>query len=135
MSYAPSTPLAPTSNPRQSWWRPQLRVGLRGRILALLLMAVLPAIGIQAYNEYDLRQARESDIRAQVVQITKQFGEEMGELREGARQLLVALGQLPAVRQKEGASCSELFETLDKQYPNYSGMAVADASGKVFCSS
>jgi signal transduction histidine kinase/ActR/RegA family two-component response regulator len=103
--------------------------------MLLLLIAVLPAIGIQAYNEFDLRQARERDIREQVVQITKQFGEEMGELREGARQLLVALGQLPAVRQKDGASCSELFETLDKQYPNYSGMAVADASGKVFCSS
>lgn len=119
----------------RTWRSPRLPLGLRTRIMLLLLIAVLPAIGIQAYNEFDLRQAREHDIREQVVQITKQFGEEMGELREGARQLLVALGQLPAIRQKDGASCSELFASLDKQYPNYSGMAVADASGKVFCSS
>src|SRR5437764_7519617 len=132
MSYAPSSWY---STAFKTWRSPRLPLGLRTRVMLLLLIAVLPAIGIQAYNEFDLRQARERDIREQVVQITKQFGEEMGELREGARQLLVALGQLPAVRQNNGASCSELFETLDKQYPNYSGMAVADASGKVFCSS
>src|SRR5437764_9488185 len=132
MSYAPSNWY---STAFRTWRSPRLPLGLRTRIMLLLLIAVLPAIGIQAYNEFDLRQARERDIREQVVQITKQFGEEMGELREGARQLLVALGQLPAVRQKDAASCSELFETLDKQYPNYSGMAVADANGKVFCSS
>jgi hypothetical protein len=54
----------------------------------------LPAILIQAYNEYDLREAREDDIRQRVIQITKQFGEEIGELREGARQLLLALMDL-----------------------------------------
>jgi hypothetical protein len=48
------------------------------------------------YNEYELRKAREADIRQQVIQITKQFGEEIGEQREGARQLLLALAQLPA---------------------------------------
>jgi hypothetical protein len=64
-------------------------IGLTGRILILVIFAVVPALGIQAWNEYDLRIAREADIRQQVVQTTKQFGEEIGELREGARQLLL----------------------------------------------
>jgi hypothetical protein len=64
-----------------------VRIGLTGRILILVIFAVVPALVIQAWNEYDLRIAREADIRQQVVQTTKQFGEEIGELREGARQL------------------------------------------------
>jgi len=65
-------------------------INLTLRLFILVLIAVLPAIVIQGYNEYDLRKAREADIRQQVIQITKQFGEEIGELREGARQLLLA---------------------------------------------
>src|SRR5215470_10885661 len=74
------------------------------RLIILVLIAIFPAILIQAYNEYELRKAREADIRQQVVQITKQFGEEIGELREGARQLLLALAQLTQVKSRDTAA-------------------------------
>ncbi len=73
-------------------------INLTVRLCILVLIAILPAMVIQGYNEYELRKAREADIRQQVIQVTKQFGEEIGELREGARQLLLSLSQLPAVR-------------------------------------
>ena len=74
--------------------RPRVpQISLTLRLFILVLIAVFPAIAIMGYNEYELRKARETDIRQQVVQITKQFGEEIGELREGARQLLLALSQ------------------------------------------
>ena len=114
---------------------PTRHLGLRARVLMLLLIAVLPAIGIQGYNEYALRQARERDIRQQVIQTTRQFGAEMGELREGARQLLLSLGQLPAVREKDGAACGAFFANLDTQYDNYAVLGAADIRGNVFCSS
>lgn len=105
------------------------------RLLILVVIAVLPAILIQAYNEYDLRKAREDDIRQRVIQITKQFGEEIGELREGARQLLLALTEVSAVRDRNDATCSELFASLKSRFPNYAVLAAADTSGRVFCSS
>jgi hypothetical protein len=40
-----------------------MRVGLTGRILILGIFAVVPALVIQGWNEYDLRIAREADIR------------------------------------------------------------------------
>src|SRR6202040_855336 len=89
-----------------------VRIGLTGRILILVIFAVVPALGIQAWNEYDLRIAREADIRQQVVQTTKQFGEEIGELREGARQLLLALSQLTPVKLRESDDCNVLFGSL-----------------------
>src|SRR5882672_7009026 len=130
-----SQPALAASDRRISKLLPKLWLGLPTRVVLLLLIAVAPAIGIQAYNEYDLRQARELEIRQQVVQTTRQFGEEMGELREGARQLLLTLGQLPAVREKNTATCSQLFETLSTQYANYAMLGAADAHGRVFCSS
>ena len=80
-------------------------ISLTLRLCILVLIAIFPAIVIQGYNEYELRKAREADIRQQVIQITKQFGEEIGELREGARQLLLALAQLPAIRLRD-TDCS-----------------------------
>ena len=120
--------------PRFAW--PRLpHASLTVRLIALVLIAVFPAILIQAYNEYELRKARETDIRQQVIQITRQFGEEIGELREGARQLLLALAHLTPVQLHHSEACSALFATLESQYENYSLLATADNDGRVFCSS
>ena len=105
------------------------------RLLLLVVIAILPALFIQTYNEYDLRQSRADDIRQRVIQITKQFGEEIGELREGARQLLLALAQLSAIKSRESSACNSLFSALKLQYPNYALLAAADTTGRVFCSS
>src|SRR5262249_10541980 len=114
-------------------WKPQL--GLRFRLFILVLIAVLPAIVIQGYNEYDLRNARESDIRLQVLQITRQFGAEIGELREGARQLLLALAELSPVKSMETEACNALFAVLKSGFANYDLLAAADTNGLIFCSS
>src|SRR5438128_10945037 len=110
-------------------------ISLTLRLIVLVLIAILPAIVIQGYNEYHLRKAREADIRQQVIQITKQFGEEIGELREGARQLLIALAQLTPVRLLETDGCSALFAALKAQYASYTLLAAADTDGRIFCAS
>src|SRR6266436_586746 len=126
--------LKPETEPRFINWA-RVRIGLTGRLLVLVIFAVVPALVIQAWNEYDLRIAREADIRQQVIQTTKQFGEEIGELREGARQLLLALAQLAPVRLQESDACSEHFVALKSQYANYGLLAAADTEGRIFCSS
>jgi signal transduction histidine kinase len=119
---------------RPAWLRIP-HVSLTVRLIILVLIAICPAIVIQAYNEYELRKASESDIRQQVIQITRQFGEEIGELREGARQLLLALSQLTPVKLRESDACNVLFGSLASQYANYSLLAAADTDGRLFCSS
>src|SRR5260370_25810216 len=120
---------------RRFVWPRLPHVNLTVRLILLVLIAILPAIVIQGYNEYHLRKAREADIRQQVVQITKQFGEEIGELREGARQLLLALSRLTPVRLQERDGCSALFAALKSQYANYTLLAAADTEGRIFCAS
>jgi signal transduction histidine kinase len=137
------TAVSPASREKATRRKSKLRIPFRrlgalsltGRMFLLVMIAVLPALGIQAYNEYDLRAARSRDIREQVVQITKQFGEEMGELREGARQLLVALGQLSSVKFHENDLCNALFSSTKANFNSYSVLGAADSQGHIFCSS
>ena len=77
--------------------------------MTLVIVAAVPAVVIQGWNDHDLRVAREADIRQQVVQTSKQFGEEIGELREGARQLLLAPAQLNAAKTRQSGTCNPLF--------------------------
>jgi len=110
-------------------------IGLTGRLLLLVILAVVPALVIQAWNEYDQRIARKDDIRQHVIEFTKQFGEEIGVLREGARQLLLALAQLDPVKFHQPDACSALFSQLKSRFSNYSLLGAADTSGRVFCTS
>ena len=109
--------------------------GLTARLVFLAVIAVLPALAIQGYNEYDLRRAREADIRQRVIQITRQFGEEMGELREGARQLLVALTRFSWINTMNPAECTRNLTALKAGLPNYDWLSVADTTGRTVCSS
>jgi signal transduction histidine kinase/CheY-like chemotaxis protein len=110
-------------------------VSLTTKMFVLVLIAVMPALAIQSYNEYDLRKSREDDIRNQTVQITKQFGAEMGEIREGARQYLQVISQLPPVSSMDTGGCTRLLAALNAKTPYYSVLGVADSAGTVRCDS
>src|SRR5271157_2152526 len=112
-----------------------VRIGLTGRLFLLVILAVVPALVIQTWNEYDQRIARENDIRQKVIEFTGQFGEEIGVLREGARQLLLVLAQLDPVKFHQPDACSGLFSQLKSRFSNYSLLGAADTSGRVFCAS
>lgn len=116
-------------------WRALRRwpFSLTTKIVILVLIAVTPALVIQAYNEYDLRQSREDDIRNKTIQITRQFGAEMGEIREGARQYLQVLSQLPALNDPDTTACTRLLSALNARVTYYSQIGVVDAAGHIRC--
>src|SRR6266481_4672329 len=89
-----------------------MQLGLTGRMFLLVVIAVLPALAIQAVNEYTLKRAGEDDIRQRVVQITKQFGEEIQEQKEGASQLLIAMGEIDALQDEKPGACSAILSSL-----------------------
>ena len=49
--------------------------------------------------------------------------------------MLLALTELSAVRDRNDATCSQLFASLKSRFPNYAVLAAADTGGRVFCSS
>src|SRR5712691_10901864 len=112
-----------------------MQLGLTGRMFLLVVIAVLPALAIQAVNEYTPRRAGEDDIRQRVIQITKQFGAEIKEQREGASQLLIAMGEIDALQDGKTQECSTILANLKSRFDSYARLGAADLNGKVFCSS
>src|SRR6266446_1391213 len=119
----------------RSLMRRWMQLSLTGRMFLLVVIAVLPALVIQAVNEYALRTSREDDIRQRVIQITKQFGEEIQAIREGASQLLVAPSELDEVQKRDPQECGATFAKLKVRFESYSRLGAADENGKVYCSS
>ncbi len=113
----------------------QLSFSLTTKMVLLVMIAVLPALCIQTFYEYDLRKSREDDIRDKTVQITKQFGAEMGELREGARQYLQVISQLPPIVSLDHDACTALLSRLNEHTSYYGILGVADTAGNVRCAS
>src|SRR4051795_540203 len=120
---------------KRSIFRRWMQLSLTGRMFLLVVIAVLPALVIQAVNEYALRTAREDEIRQRVIQITKQFGEEIQAIRAGASQLLVALGELDEVQKRDSKECGATFAKLKARFESYVRIGAADDAGNVFCSS
>ena len=84
-------------------------VGGTFRLFLLVALALVPMIAIQAWHERDLRDERGGIIRERVIYRTQQLAAEIGGLREGARQLLLAIGQLEAVKLRQPEACSTLL--------------------------
>jgi len=105
------------------------------RLLLLVVLAILPMIAIQAWHERELHDERGEVVRERVVNRVHQLAAEIGELREGARQLLLAIAQLEPVKLRQPEACSILLAKLRSRYPNYSLLGAADAQGRIFCAS
>ena len=105
------------------------------RLLLLVVLAILPMIAIQAWHERELHDERGEVVRERVVNRVHQLAAEIGELREGARQLLLAIAQLEPVKLRQPETCSTLLAKLRSGYPNYSLIGAADAQGRIFCAS
>lgn len=107
---------------------------LRGRLLVLILSAVLPALDWGLYTGLEERLIQRSQVEENALRLTRLAAGDLVQAIEGARQLLVGLAQLPEVRPSNSAICSEVFADLLKQYPYYANLGVVDVNGNLFCS-
>src|SRR3990172_6950903 len=106
---------------------------LRVRLLLLVLLAIIPALGSILYLASEQRNRAAADVEAEALRLTRLAASNHDRLIEGARQLLVALAQLPEVRQGEPAACNALFGELLKEYRFYTGFTAVKPNGCVFC--
>jgi PAS domain S-box-containing protein len=108
--------------------------GLRIRLIALVLLAIIPALGLTLYTGMEQRESAAAAAKADAWRLARLSAASLEEIKEGARQLLIALAQLPAVRGRDAAGCNALFANLEGKYPRYLNFGVAAPDGQVFCS-
>ncbi len=105
------------------------------RLFIVVFLAVLPALAIQTYNETQLKQSREAEVRRDALRLAKFASGEIDRIIDNGRALAVAIANFPAVRNKDAAACSEYAAALTKVFPQYLAIGAIDLDGQVFCSS
>ena len=106
---------------------------LRARLLLLVLLAVIPALGLTLYTNLEERQLRKALVQEHAMRLSRLVSADYERLIEDARQLLVSLARLPAVRERNRAACNALFADLLTQHSSYANLGVIDADGNVIC--
>ncbi len=107
---------------------------LRARLLLLVLLAALPALGLILYTDLEQRRLAATQAQEDALRLARLAAADQAQLIQGAHQLLTALAQLPAVRNGDSDTCTMLFTRLFKQYPVYANLGAAQPNGEVFCS-
>jgi len=107
---------------------------VRVRLLLLVLLAVIPALGLTLYTNLEERQLRKTQVQEQAMRLSRLVSADHERLIEDARRLLVTLTRLPAVRDRNPAACNALFADLLAQHSSYANLGVIDADGNAFCS-
>jgi PAS domain S-box-containing protein len=107
---------------------------LRIRLILLVLLAIIPALGIILYDATELRQREVTRAKADALTLSHLAARQHEELIEATRRTLLSLAQLPEVRSNAPAVCSARLTTLLEDYQGYNNFAVADIAGNLFCS-
>jgi PAS domain S-box-containing protein len=108
-------------------------MSLLSRLFTLVAIALLPAIAVQAYNERDLRRTREIEVQNRARSLAELAAAEQEQVVQGIRQVLIALSELPAIKEKEGEACNAYLATMKQQFPEFLTFIVTDVKGRSFC--
>ena len=106
---------------------------LLSRLLVLVAVALLPAIGIQAYNEYELRHTRQIEVQNQALNLAELTAAEQRQTVQGIHQALIALSELPAIKAKDTPGCNAYLAEIKQRYPGFISFIVVDMNGSSFC--
>lgn len=107
----------------------------RNSLVLLVTLIVFPSmIAIIFYGLSE--QRREARLQAQetALRIARLSAREQERLITGAHHLLMTLAELPKIRQRQAAKCSQLFGGLLKKFPQYTNIGAVTPRGDVFCS-
>jgi signal transduction histidine kinase len=106
---------------------------LLSHLFLLVAVSLLPAIAIEAYNEFDLRRARQVEVQEQALSLAKLAAAEQQQTVQGIRQVLIALSELPAIKAKDVNACNAFLARMRQRFPAFLTFIVTDLNGDPFC--
>ena len=116
--------------PRMAHWL----TGLRGRLIVLLLVALLPAIGLLLFQGLQRRRDGAAERQAHALNMARLAAQAQERRIEGARQLLIALSANPAIRSHNADECVQAVRRLVTEYQGlYAEIGWADNGGRIMC--
>jgi signal transduction histidine kinase len=99
----------------------------------LVAVALLPAIAIEMYNEFDLRRARQVEVQNQALNLAKLAAADQQQIVQGIRQVLIALSELPSIKTRDSQACDAYLAAIQQRFPAFIRFLVVDLNGRSFC--
>ncbi|HEX2981590.1 MAG TPA: HD domain-containing phosphohydrolase [Anaerolineaceae bacterium] len=104
------------------------------RLLIIVLIAALPIFGLVLYIDADQSQKATENAETDLIRMSNLTASDMGQVVEGAHQLLLAAAQLEAVNEQDPVACSAVFTRLLIENPSYLNLSASYPNGDVYCS-
>ncbi|KAB1074434.1 sensor histidine kinase [Methylobacterium planeticum] len=108
---------------------------LTSRVLALVALALTPALAIQGYNEYAQRRDRDEAVRADALATARVVAADLDQLADSIHQTLDIVAETPAIRQRDAESCTEYLHRIIDKLPQIILIAVTETNGRLLCNS
>ena len=96
---------------------PRWTLSIRGGLLLLTLLAVLPSLALQVYDATLQRQHLIEDATQEALRSAGSMAQVQVRITDSTRLLLSALALMPQVRHLDVAACSSLFASLLQENP------------------
>ncbi len=108
------------------------RLPIRFQLLLIVIIMALPVIGMIINSGIHQRNEAMNDARKDTQKLADRIAYEQQSRNLSARQLMVALSQLPEIKQKDTARVTTLLGEIHKLNPDISNIFIADRSGIVW---
>jgi PAS domain S-box-containing protein len=107
---------------------------LQFRLLLLLVLLLLPALLLSVYTASEQGQLATRSAQQEALRLAQLSAANQEQRVSRARELLIALAQLPALQQGDTTACNKLLSELVPQYASYTNLFMVDAQGNTICS-
>src|SRR5262245_41444172 len=107
---------------------------LRDRLVALILVAALPILGLVLYAYVGQRREGVQEGRASALRVAQSLGRAHDQRLGETRRLLVTLAALPEARTPDSPTCAARFATFLRDFPDLVMLGIVVADGEVLCS-
>jgi diguanylate cyclase (GGDEF)-like protein/PAS domain S-box-containing protein len=104
---------------------------LRFRLILLVLLAVVPALGLTFYSGLELRRWAGLKIREDAMRLVRHAAFDQELLMQGAAQVLITIAQFPSIRDPDEADILGFLDRLLQQHPYYTNLEIIGGDGKV----
>jgi len=107
---------------------------LRVRLMLLVLLALLPALGLIIYTALEQRRLGIQAAEDETLRMVRLAATTQDQLIDSAKQILVTLAQLKVVYDHDAAACRAIFTNILKEHPVYANIGLIRPDGLVFAS-
>ena len=107
---------------------------LRFRLILLVFLAVLPALGVILYSGLEQRRLAVDEAKRDVMDLVMHASVYQERVVERVRQMLSTLSELPMVRRQDGPACAALFARILEKQKIYANISAINLQGMPFAS-